>query len=320
MTIEVLSPGPLTTVQDLGRSGWRHLGVALAGALDPLAASVANRLVGNPDNAAVLECTLHGPVLRLRRPMQIALCGAEAQAGFVPEADTASTTRPVHFGRPVTLPAGTLRLGGFSGGIRAWLAFAGGLSVPRVLGSRSTDLKSGFGGLDGRPLRRGDVLQVASHAALTSKAVPQAPAWWVAPDGRQSPEAPIRYVRATGWAGPHICSQRWTVGSDSNRQGLRLEGKPLSADRGNMVSSPVAPGTIQLPPEGKPIVLLADAQTVGGYPRMGHVAAVDLRRLAQAAPGTALTFESMDAETAAGLWRGQRALLARVQLMLDARS
>jgi len=319
MTIEVLSPGTLTTVQDLGRSGWRHLGVALSGALDPLAATIANRLVGNPDNAALLEVTLHGPTLRLRRPMQVALCGAGAQARFVSEANATGGAYQIPTDRPVTLPAGTLKLGALRGGIRAWLAFAGGLLVPTVLGSRSIDLKGGFGGLHGRALRRGDGLQVAGPASTSSADVPQAPAWWIAPDGRQPLDTPIRYIPADSWNGAGLCGRRWTVGTDSNRQGLRLEGEPLPGRARSMVSSPVAPGTVQLPPEGQPIVLLADAQTVGGYPRMGHVASIDLRRMAQAAPGATLTFEAIDPETAAELVREQRTLLARVQLMLESR-
>lgn len=311
--IHVLAPGLLTTVQDLGRDGWRHLGVARAGALDPVAARLANRLLGNPDDAAVLELTLQGPSLRFDAPVRIALCGRPVDARFE---DT-----PLAFGRPIALPPGTLRLGAVRGGARAWLAVDGGFAAPPVLGSRSTDLRGGFGGHQGRALRAGDELVLGPGDADEPTSV-QMPGWWIDPSfdayGR---DAPIRYRPAQGAPAAALAARAWRVDAASNRQGLRLQGEALPAvAAGGGVSEPVAPGTVQLPPDGQPIVLLADAQTVGGYPRLGHVIAADLPRLAQLPPHAPLRFQACDAATAEAASRRARAELARLRLAIDART
>ena len=313
MSIEIIAAGGMTTVQDLGRTGWRHLGVACAGVLDPEAATLANALVGNAAHAAVLELTLHGPVLRLARPVRIALCGAAVEATF----DAADGTRTaIPGGRPVDLPAGTLRLGALRGGARAWLAFAGGVDAPVVLGSRSTDLRGGFGGWHGRPLQHGDVLPLGPVAL--DCATPAFPAWWIDPaDGAR--DAPVRYVPSRHPSATALAGQAWRASPRGNRQGLRLDGAALEAPAGDGISAAVAPGTVQLPPDGQPIILLADAQTVGGYARLGHVIAVDLPRLAQLRPGEAVRFAPCDARAATRLACGARARLARIRLMIEAR-
>ena len=307
MKLDVLAPGVLTTVQDRGRVGWRHLGVALAGALDAEAAALANRLAGNADGAAVLELTLHGPTLRLPRPVRIAICGAAVQAHFEDEAGARTI---VGAGRPVDLPAGTLRLGPIRDGLRAWVAFGGGIDVPVVLGSRSTDLRGGFGGLQGRALRRGDELPLANPPALDCT-TPRMTRWWVDPV-EHDPDAPIRFVPSTHALAMRLEGSHWRISAHGNRQGLRLEGPALPATGGDVISAAVAPGTLQLPPDGQPIVLLADAQTVGGYPRLGHVVAADLPRLAQFRPGAGLRLQAIDAPDAAALLRARRVLYARL--------
>lgn len=307
MKLDVLAPGVLTTVQDRGRSGWRHLGVALAGALDAEAAGLANRLAGNPAGAAVLELTLHGPTLRLPQPVRIAICGAPVQAYF--EEDGGARTL-LGAGRPVDLPAGTLRLGPIRDGLRAWVAFAGGIDVPVVLGSRSTDLRGGFGGLQGRALRRGDELPLANPPALDCTA-PRMTRWWVDPLDHD-PDAPIRFVPSSHPAAQGLEGTHWRIGAQSNRQGLRLEGAAFPVSGGDVISAAVAPGTLQLPPDGQPIVLLADAQTVGGYPRLGYVIAADLPRLAQFRPGAGLRLQAIDAPNAAALLRAHRVRYARL--------
>ncbi len=313
MSLEVLGPGLLTTVQDAGRPGWRHAGVGVAGALDGWSLAVANRLVGNAPDAAALEITLAGPTLRLRRAATIALCGAtlDADADGVP--------------RPVTLPAGaTLRLGGCRDGARTLLAVAGGLAVDAVLGSASTDLRGGFGGQQGRALLRGDVLPLRDDAppAVTDR-VRIAP-WWVdpTPDLDLAREAVLRVLRGSDATAPAdaLSAQPWRVDAASDRQGLRLEGAALAiADRRERVSEPVAPGTVQLPPGGAPIVLLGDAQTHGGYPRIAHVIRADRPRLAQLRPGDAVRFVRCDAATAHALNDAQRVRLARMALAIAAR-
>ena len=300
-------------MQDPGRSGWRHLGVARAGALDTAQAALANRMVGNPPDAAVLELTLRGPTLAFDTPIRIALCGAELDASFE---DSHARTSAVRCGRPVALPAGTLKLGTIRTGLRAWLAVAGGIDVPQVLGSRSTDLRGGFGGIDGRELHAGDMLPIGMHAAIRTDAV-DAPSWWVSLDDIAAARDTIRYVASDApWA--HALSERtWSIDPRSNRQGLRCSGDAIVADMPEQISAPVAPGTIQLPPDGRPIVLLADAQTVGGYLRLGHVIAADLPRLAQWRPGDTLRFVAVDATAARAAARHRRNEIARLHWAIE---
>ena len=307
-SVHVLSPGLQTTVQDRGREGWRHLGVAHAGALDVDAMRLANRLAGNHPDAAVLELTLRGPTLRFDTPARIALIGAQAMARFEGER--------VPVGRPVHLPAGTLEIGSLRGGARAWLAIGGGIDTAPVLGSRSTDLRGGFGGLDGRALRAGDVVPLGPGIVPEVDAL-NAPAWWI--DPAHDTHLPIRYCPGTHPAASALARRGWTVSASSNRQGLRLQGDALPLPGGDGVSEPVAPGTIQLPADGCPIVLLADAQTVGGYAKLGHVIAADLPRLAQCVPGQPLHFAPVDAATAHRLACAARARIARIGVMIDAR-
>lgn len=308
MNLRVLAAGPLTTVQDLGRVGWRHVGVARGGGLDAQAISVANCLVGNADDAAVLEFTLHGPTLQLLQPTRLAFCGAEVAAWFEGASGVSS---PVPGGRRVDLPAGTVHLGSMHSGLRSWVAFGGGIDVPVILGSRSTDLRGGFGGHEGRALRRGDLLALVDppRPPLGS---PGTTTWWV-DAGDHDPAAPVRFVATAHPAVARFAATHWRVDPRSNRQGLRLQGEAVPVIGGDLLSAAVAPGTLQLPPDGHPIVLLADAQTVGGYPRLGYVIAADLPRLAQARPGTSLRFQAVDASSAQALARKHRATTARLR-------
>jgi biotin-dependent carboxylase-like uncharacterized protein len=319
----VVSPGAMTTVQDRGRDGWRHLGVARGGALDPAQAALANRMAGNDDGAAVLEIAMRGPTLACDAPQCIALCGAPIEATFT-GADGIRHTVPN--GRPVRLPAGTLALGAIRRGLRAWLAVAGGIDVPIVLGSRGTDLRGGFGGLDGGALKAGDVLPIGVPStarpgmrAMTASTVidrPLAPRWWIALDPEPSDACLVRYVPSAHPQALPLSRGAWRVDPRSDRQGLRCTGQPLTCAAEDLLSAPVAPGTIQLPPDGHPIVLLADAQTVGGYPRLGHVIAADLPRLAQARAGDALHFESVDHAAADAALRRRRGEIARLHWAL----
>ena len=314
MSLHVLAPGLLSTVQDRGRTGWRHLGVGSAGALDIDAHALANLLVGNPPGAATLEITLAGPRLRFDRAARIAVCGADI--------DVRCDGVPLPTRRPIALPAGaTLALGACRRGARAYLAVAGGIDVPLRLGSRSTDLRGGFGGFDGRALRAGDALPLGP-ACVAEVEAPRTTAWWIDESHDAAPGDAIRVLPGDDAAASFeaLCKGAWRIGTASDRQGLRLEGASLRpTGAGERVSAPVSPGTVQLPADGRPIVLLADAQTHGGYPRIGHVIRADLPRLAQRRPGDALRFVACTPEEAQRASRARRHALARLAWSIERR-
>ncbi len=294
--LEILRPGVFTTVQDLGRPGHRAEGVPLGGAADSLALRVANLLVGNAETEAALEFTLTGPELKFLRDTLVAIGGAEVE-GVPP-------------GRPFVIHAGaTLDLSRLHCGCRGYLAIAGGIDVPVVLGSRSTFVRGGFGGLAGRALRAGDRLMVpdvhraaGEHWQLDPRMVPDLtlPLTLRVVAGAHAGEFP------TDWT-----EREFKVSSQSDRMGVRLSGTtiPRSTTR-ELISAPVTPGTVQVPPDGNPIVLLADAQSIGGYPRLAHVITVDQPRAAQLRPGAAVRFTMVSFDEARRLAQArERALV-----------
>jgi antagonist of KipI len=315
MSIEVLSPGLLTTVQALGREGFRHLGVGFGGALDPGAHAIANLLAGNVASAATLEIALAGPTLRFEHAARIALCGTAFDADIDGE--------PLPGWHRADLPAGSvLRIGGCRSGARAWLAVSGGIRVPDILGSASTDLRGGFGGVEGRALRAGDCLHVEPFGEPVER-LRIAP-WWIDPQALDAhPSQPIRVLPGSDLLDPEdaLFARAWTVAPASDRQGLRLSGTMLALrDAREYVSEPIVPGTVQLPPDGQPIVLLADAQTHGGYPRIGHVIRADRGRLAQLRAGNAIRFAPCTPTEALAASRGQAHDLARIALAIAGRT
>lgn len=318
MSLQVLAPGMLTCVQDTGRRGSRALGVGQTGAADPWSLAVANLLVGNRIDAAALEITLAGPRLRCNRATTIAICGAAIDAHV--DAIAMPGWRPIHL-RPHSI----LEFGACRRGARAYLAIAGGIDVPRVLGSRSTDLRAGFGGHDGRPLRIGDRLPLAAPSIHSGRGRQlHIASWWIdcEPDLDFTDSIAVRVLPGSDATEPGdaLHAQQFTVATASDRQGLRLHGEPLRlAHPRECISEPVVPGTVQLPPDGQPIILLADAQTVGGYPRIGHVITADLPRLAQRRAGQRLRLIPVDAVQAARANAEQRARLARIELAISMR-
>ncbi|MBM3864936.1 MAG: 5-oxoprolinase subunit PxpB [Verrucomicrobia bacterium] len=282
--IWVRRAGALTTVQDLGRPGWRASGISPAGAADPFSLRIANLLVGNAEGEPALELTQTGPELEFPAGAVVAVAGAPIDG--------------LQWGRPVYLSAGArLRLGAARGGLRTYLACAGGFGLPEVLGGGGTDLRAGFGGSGGRALRAGDWLP------LRSMEPPRCPArWHLDPRWRPTVEAAVELRVLLGPAAadlPSWTERAFTVGARSDRMGLRLEGEAFARPPpGDLDSFPVIPGTVQLPPDGRPIVLLADAQTLGGYARLGHVISADLPRLGQLRPGDQLRFREVGIEEA----------------------
>lgn len=298
--ITVLKPGLQATVQDMGRFGYQKQGVVVGGAMDGSAARTANTLVGNGEGEAVLELTWTGAQLRMEEDAVIAVCGAD----LMPELDG----EPLPMWRPVLARAGSsLAFRGCRTGFRSYVAFAGGLDLPLVMGSRSTYVRAGIGGYRGRMLQAGDQLGLQPIAAGSTAARLTA-ALLNGRDGggwhaehfaiAERETAVVRafpgahYHRLTDAGKRRLFGGTFTISHQSDRMGCRLEGESVhSRALGELLSEAVACGTIQLPPGGQPIVLLADRQTTGGYPRIAHVATVDIPMFAQLRPGSEVRFE-----------------------------
>ncbi|MFE1443738.1 biotin-dependent carboxyltransferase family protein [Streptomyces sp. NPDC058739] len=289
----VVRAGALTTVQDRGRPGYAHLGVPRSGALDGPAAALVNRLVGNPPDAAVLETTLTGCALRPRSTVVVAVGGA-------PCAVTVDG-RPAAWGAPVRVPAdAVLDVGPAVTGVRGYVAVRGGVAVEPVLGSRSTDLLSGLGPA---PLADGAVLPVGPAPPADDATTPLGPAAGrharvdVAPQPAPPAELVLRVTPGprddwfTARALRDFATRAYRVSAASNRIGLRTEGPALERARaGELASEGMVLGAVQVPPDGRPVVFLADHPTTGGYPVVAVVRAADLPAAAQAAPGTPVRF------------------------------
>ena len=317
MSLEVIEPGFLTTVQDAGRPDWTDVGVPTGGACDPWSMAVANLMHGNAPGAPVIEVTLQGPVLAVRETCTLGLAGADLGAIVREE------HRPLAIGLVHQLWAGTtVAFGAPAGqGCRAYLSLAGGIDVPLVLGSASTCLVGAFGGIDGRPLRSGDVLRPARQEDVSAAGTA-----WPA-DGGLGPGSLVEakagaHIRVV--PGPHaerlgapaleaLTGAEWRVESESNRMGVRLSptseglrGQP-GRNTGELLSFGVVWGSIQLPHDGRPIVLMADHQTVGGYPVPACVITADHHAIGQLAPGDSVRFVVVSIQQAQLLYREHRA-------------
>jgi KipI family sensor histidine kinase inhibitor len=278
----ILTPGLFTTVQDLGRWGHQGSGLPVAGAMDAVSHRMANALVGNPQGAATLEVTLSGPEIRFEASATVAITGADLGAAID------GVALPPN--RPRRSSAGAvLRFSGRRSGCRAYIACDGGIDVPLVLGSRSTHTPSGLGGLDGRALRSGDQVGIGNAAAAGSRSV-------------DAPRVVVGGVKLRVLPGPHddsfdtsaydtLLRSRYIVTPQSNRMGYRLDGPPLPVAERDMISDATFPGAIQVPPSGQPILLMADRQTVGGYPQIATVITADMGLAAQLAPGDWVEFD-----------------------------
>lgn len=289
--IEVISPGLLSSLQDGGRIGHAHLGIGRSGAADRPAFTLANTLVGNPAGACVIEVTLLGPRLRLRRDAWIALTGAPMPRARIDD-------RPLPMWRPVRAAAGVeIDLGSMPSGCRAYLAIDGGIAVDHWLDSRSTDLNARLGPMQGRALAAGDILPLEPRSADIGYAGRWSldPASWFDAHG----DTPLRLIPAshTGRLDPasHDAlggGEAFRIDVDSNRVGVRMQSRePLRLREPlEMLSEGLVAGTMQLPPGGQPILMLAEHPVTGGYPRIAQLAEADLPRLAQYRPGDAVRF------------------------------
>ena len=285
--LDVIDAGLLTTVQDGGRAGFRRYGVGGSGPLDGEAHAHANRAVGNAPSAAALECTLVGPTLRFLRATSFAVAGADLGACLQRD-DLGSWPVPAGV-RVVARGGNVLSFEGRRSGCRAYVALAGGIDVASVLGSRSTDLMAGFGGLAGRALAAGDTLALLRPARGSGDRPERG---FLATEAVGEDDASVRVMLGpqddhfTAEVVELFLSTTWSVRASSDRSGCRLEG-PRLAHRGDseIASDGMVPGCIQVPPDGQPIVMLADGPTTGGYPKIATVVRADLRRLGQLVPG-----------------------------------
>jgi allophanate hydrolase subunit 2 len=329
---DVLDGGLLTTIQDEGRPDWAHFGVPESGAADPWSRAVANLLVGNDPTAAILELTLVGPVLAVRPgvAISIGLAGADLGARI-------RGGRRLSVGRSHRLMAGEVVE--FTGepadrqaaGARAFLAVPGGIDAPIVLGSRSTCLAAGFGGQDGRPVRSGDLIAaIEGPSGLDRPELvwPEAddPFGWAGPSGpddsgRDMPAPTILRVIAGQAPGlERLAELDWRVGAATDRVGVRLEADPVPDGIGGEIATQGVPwGTIQVPPDGRPIILGADHQSTGGYRVVGTVISADLPVVGQLRPGATVRLAPTDRASALAALRVQRdALLAGAAALRDA--
>jgi biotin-dependent carboxylase-like uncharacterized protein len=295
--IKILDAGPQTTVQDLGRTGQMRYGIPPSGPVDRFAFVLANRLVGNPDAAAALECTLLGPRFEVTAAGAIAVTGADMPVSVNGQAAAAWTTIAVK-------PGDVVKLGPARTGVRSYIGFAGGLDVPLVLGSRSTYLRGRVGGLQGRALKKDDTLATLSSGPVAPRRV----AKQAIPDYTGEPT--VRAIlgpqaeRFTAGGIRALFDGRYEVLPQSDRMGSRLRGPRIEHARGHdIVSDGIALGSIQVPGDGQPIVLLVDRQSTGGYTKLATICSSDIWRVGQARPGQSLRFQQIGVEEAHRLLR-----------------
>lgn len=320
--IEVLSNGGLNLVQDLGRESHLRIGVSRGGAMDAPALAMANWMVGNDASAAGIEVSIFPLRLRFLADTRFACTGANTSVKLPWKELPSWWTATARQGDVLTIAPP-------SHGARAYLAFTGGIDAPLVLGSRSTDLKSGFGGWHGRGLKKGDVLPLGGAASA-----PALRPVGVAPVARKRlveelaagcvtvrvlPAAEYDHFTAAAVAAFHGSEYRLTP--DCNRQGYRLEGAELALKKPlELLSHGIVPGTIQVPRSGQPIIQLAEANTCGGYPKIATIIEADLWRVAQLRPGQRLRFALTDHDAAVAVMRAQLDEEARIRQGLAARA
>ena len=325
----LVAPGPLSTVQDMGRTGHAAQGYPECGACDKYALALGNLLCGNPEAAAAIEMTLSGATVQFERDAVIALTGAACAPTL--------GGRPIPTYAPVRVRAGdTLEIGAFSAGLRGYLCVQGGIDTPPVLGSRSTDMKCRIGGLEGRALRKGDVLPVGkapagydfTRAARAARALAEKP-WLLRPRTAHAflGDQVIPLLRAV--PGPQddaftvdglrtFFSGLYAVTPDSNRMGVKLSGPAAETKRSSdILSDGIVEGSVQISANGQPILMLADHQTTGGYAKIATVIGPDLCAAAQLRPGETAAFRPVDVQTAVRLCRETAKQLRHIKELIS---
>ncbi|WP_297421229.1 biotin-dependent carboxyltransferase family protein [Clostridium sp.] len=313
MSITVLNPGLLTTIQDLGRIGYQKYGVIVSGAMDTYSMRLSNIIIGNNENEGVLEITMVGPSLELLKGTLFSITGADISPTI--------NNKPVPMGRPVYLKKDCiLKFGPCKTGCRSYLAVAGGFDIPLVMGSKSTYLRAGLGGIEGRALKRDDVLNIGTRNKLSRKLIDKmkeikseeefvATRWYVQGYKGSSNSKIIRafedrqYKEISHESIAKFFNEEFNIDSKSDRMGYRLAGPKIELrEKLEMISEEVSMGTIQVPPDGNPIILLADKQTAGGYPKIAHVASVDIQKIVQLKPNEKIAFKKITIKDAEDLY------------------
>lgn len=311
MSLHFLKPGLQTSIQDGGRPGMMHWGLSRGGAADTFAMTLANLLLGNPRSHACLEIALTGPVIEFTCALSIAICGARF--------DLYLNDAPVDNDTTLKVRAGDqLKFGALQSGARAYLAVAADMDLPRIQQSLSTNLLAGFGGYRGRALTTGDTIPLRNCRQVAVRVLPRE----FRVDYRARPL--IRVVAGaetsqfSADALEHFYQGQFAVSSQSNRMGIRLSGEPLPLKQSlQIASSGLCPGTIQVPPNGLPIISFVEGQTIGGYPRLGHVISADLHRLGQLQARSRMDFELVDLQTAYRILHKKNQLLAELEKVLQ---
>ena len=326
MSVRIIRPGLLATIQDLGRHGFQQYGVVVGGAMDSLSIRLANVLVGNEEGEAAIEVTLMGTSLQFEEDTLISITGGNLN----PVIDGS----PVPLWRPVFVKKdAVLSFAGCKSGCRAYIAVAGGFSIPNVMNSKSTYIRGEIGGFKGRTLREDDVIPLAeenSFSLKVKKALQKklkhnsfvAVDWYI-PLERYLIGKVVRVVKGTEFetfsesAQKQFFEQEFQITPQSDRMGYRLSGPSLQLEQPfELLSEAVANGTIQVPSDGNPIVLLADRQTTGGYPRIGQIAAADLPIIAQMKPGDRVRFKEISLDEAEQLYMEREKEIKQIRTAL----
>jgi antagonist of KipI len=322
VSLHVIKPGLLTSIQDLGRKGFQQHGVIVSGAMDAHSLRIANMLVGNEEGEAALEITLMGPTIKVEKNCLISITGGNLS----PTIDN----KVVPMWRPILVKSGSmLRFNGCKSGCRAYLAVAGGLAIHEVMGSKSTYLRAGIGGYMGRALKADDVLEFNEPSKILGdrafKGSFSFPKWFVnekefMPGGKPL----IRFIDGsqneyfTDFSKDSFVAGAFKVSNQSDRMGYRLSGPTLELkDNGELLSEAVTNGSVQVPPDGNPIILLADSQTTGGYPKIAQVITADLPSIAQVKPGESLQFSRVTLKEAERLFLQKERQLKELKVSIS---
>lgn len=308
--INIISPGLFTTIQDAGRYGYQGFGMPVAGAMDQLSYALSNLLVGNTNGEAVLEATLTGPEIAFTAHTYIAICGADMQAML--------NGYHLPMNQTIKVEAGSmLSFGALVSGCRTYIAFAGGLEIEPVMQSRSTYLRAGIGGVHGRPLKAGDRLKI--NPGADSISAKQAPAELHTAAQLAMPHRLISgpEIKRFGYkALESLLTSPYILSEYCDRMGYRLQGEPLEfrkAVRPDILSAGTVAGTLQVPADGQPILLMADRQTTGGYARLAIMASTDINRAAQLKPGDTIRFVEISLKKAQKSYKIQHELLQQLR-------